>query len=93
MFLKLTELDYNDNGDDLLEKRAIFFDSSSIIFMRRDTWHDKVDCTEIYIGTDSWPKVKETPEEIIEMIRWYPQIPQQITVLPGMRNAKDTDKP
>jgi len=71
MFLKLTDMDYNDDGTDLSEEKDIFMESSKIIFMRRYNWHGKRDCTELYIGTNAWPKVKETPEEIIEMIGQY----------------------
>jgi hypothetical protein len=67
MFLKLTELTF-----DLYPpiENEIFIQSNSILFMRRSSVYmpDQF-ATTLYLGGNNyWPKIKESPEEIIRMI-------------------------
>jgi hypothetical protein len=69
MFLKLTELTFDFDPRKPPREEEIFIQSTSILSMRRtQVYLPDQFCTTIYVGTNHWPRVKETPEEIIDMV-------------------------
>jgi hypothetical protein len=67
-FIKLTEIDSDRN------EKEIFIQGSIIYFMRKisiwgpDHPGGELKVTQIYTDGSYWPHVKETPEQIMEMI-------------------------
>lgn len=90
MFLKLTELMLDAEEGFPPREEVIFIQSSSILFMHRGHVLD-VEYTSFYLGHPYWPKVKETPEQIMEMTG---QLGYFIVVEDRMewQDAQDTDK-
>ena len=68
MFLKLTELTLDSWSTTPPAETKIFVQSDHIMVLRPRGEFNGQTATSIYMGVNHWPLVKETPEEIIDMV-------------------------